>query len=88
MSVYGTFASNVFTPTSVMTPMALCMKTGAPDRGAREKSRLARYRRLWRSLSYDPGLAWHNVPLKQPGSVPGGAGVGGWSAGLFGDPGK
>jgi hypothetical protein len=43
---------------------------------------------LWRSLSYDPGLAWHSVPLKQPGSVPEGAGVGGWFAGLFGDPRK
>jgi hypothetical protein len=33
MFVYGTFASNVFFPTSVMTPMALCMKTGAPGSG-------------------------------------------------------
>ena len=42
MPVYGTFASDVFIPTSAMTPMALCMKTGAPNGGAREKNRLAR----------------------------------------------
>jgi hypothetical protein len=32
--------------------------------------------------------SWHKVLLKHPGSVPAGAGVGGWSGGLFGDPGK
>jgi hypothetical protein len=34
------------------------------------------------------GVAWHSVLLKQPGAVPGGAGVGGWPAGLFAEPAK
>lgn len=53
MFVCGTFPGNVFSPTSVMTPMALCMKTGAPDWGARVKrAGLLGTRELWRSLSY------------------------------------
>ena len=40
------------------------------------------------AFSYDPGTAWHSVPLKQAGGVPAGAGEGGWFGGLFGDPGK
>lgn len=88
MFVCGTFAGNVFSPTSVMTPIALCMKTGAPDWGAREKSRLARYRRaLAFSFLCLPGQ-WHNVLLKHPGGVPAGAGVAGRFAGLNGDPRK
>jgi hypothetical protein len=35
-----------------------------------------------------PPAPWHRVLLKQSGGVPAGAGVGGWPAGLFGDPGK
>ena len=35
-----------------------------------------------------PPPLWQRVLLKQPGGVPAGAGVGGWFAGLFGDPGK
>jgi hypothetical protein len=31
---------------------------------------------------------WHSVLLKHPGGVPSAAGVAGWFAGLFGDPGK
>lgn len=31
---------------------------------------------------------WHSVLLKHPGGVPAAAGVAGWFAGLFGDPGK
>ena len=31
---------------------------------------------------------WQSVLLKHPGAVPAGAGVAGWFAGLFGDPGK
>jgi len=31
---------------------------------------------------------WHSVLLKHPGGVPAGAGVAGWFAGLFADPGK
>ena len=55
MFVYRTFASNIFTPASAMTPLALCMKTGAPDGGAREKNRLARCRRaLAFSFLYPP----------------------------------
>jgi hypothetical protein len=33
-------------------------------------------------------VAWHSVLLKHPGGVPAAAGVAGWFAGLFGDPGK
>ena len=35
-----------------------------------------------------PTAPWQRVLLKHPGAVPAGAGVGGWFAGLFGDPGK
>ena len=35
-----------------------------------------------------PAKPWHSVLLKHPGAVPAGAGVGGWPAGLLGDPGK
>ena len=35
-----------------------------------------------------PAAPWHSVLLKHPGAVPAGAGVGGWFAGLFADPGK
>jgi hypothetical protein len=35
-----------------------------------------------------PTAPWHSVLLKHPGGVPAGAGVAGWPAGLFGDPGK
>jgi hypothetical protein len=35
-----------------------------------------------------PPAPWHRVLLKHPGDVPAGAGVAGWFAGLFGDPGK
>jgi hypothetical protein len=34
-----------------------------------------------------PPSPWHSVLLKHPGAVPAGAGVAGWFAGLFGDPG-
>ena len=33
-------------------------------------------------------MPWHSVLLKHPGGVPAGAGVAGWFAGLFVDPGK
>jgi hypothetical protein len=33
-------------------------------------------------------VPWHSVLLKHPGGVPAAAGVAGWFAGLFGDPGK
>lgn len=59
------------------------MKTGAPDRGAREKNRFARCRRaLAFSFLYLPGQ-WHNVLLKHPGAVPAGAGGLGGGSGEF-----